>query len=300
MEHMTLPTLDFEQYRALIRDDLHITLVITCKKGGVGKTTLALNLAVALTALGFKVALIDVDPQGGISVSLDMLDDYGAPMEGIFDLLIKEMPLDKVVFQAPADEYESVRRLPGGELYVLPGGNKTQRAAVVINEDGEDYDLLTRLIQPLRDRVHFTIWDTAPSNALWEGGILSAADYVLIPTELTRLSLDGVAKTVHQMLALQKLHNARLLGIVPTITNLNTRGQHERLTELHDQYPGKIWDEVAIPESQVWKDASEAARSIFSYKSPSNPIAKRNAENAMWAVALFLLNKIRTKEGLNG
>ncbi|MBI5931906.1 MAG: ParA family protein [Chloroflexi bacterium] len=293
---MTLASLDFEQYRGLIRDDLHVTLVITCKKGGVGKTTLALNLAVALTALGFKVALIDVDPQGGISVSLDMLDDYGAPIEGIFDLLIKEMPLDKVVFQAPADEYESVRRQPGGELYVLPGGNKTQRAAVVINEDGEDYDLLTRLIQPLRDRVHFTIIDTAPSNALWEGGILSGADYALIPTQLNRLSVDGATRTVTQMNRLAGLHQARLLGILPTMVNLNTHGQAEHLLDLKQNYPGLVWESVAIPESQVWRDASEAARSIFSFKSLTNPAGKRLAENAMWAVAQHFLAQIHQKE----
>lgn len=293
---MNIATLDFDQFKLLIRDDLHVTIIVTCKKGGVGKTTLALNLAVALTALGFKVALIDVDPQGGISVSLDMLDDRGFAIEGIYDLLMKDYPLEQVTFAAPRDEYEPVLRQPGGELWVLPGGNKTQRAAVAINEDGGDFDLLSRLTAPLRNRVHFTIWDTAPSNALWEAGILSAADYVFIPTELTRLSLDGVAKTLHQMQNLQKLHHARLLGILPTITNLNTLGQQERLAELHMKYPHRVWDTVAIPESQVWKDASEAARSIFSYKSPSNPTAKRNAENAMWAVAHHLLTQVSAKE----
>ncbi len=297
MENMSL---DFADSEFLIRDDFHVTIVVTCKKGGVGKTTVALNLAVALTALGYKVALYDIDPQGGISVSLDLLDERGFAVEGVFNLLIKEYALKDVILEAPRDEYEPVCRRPGGELWVLPGGNKTQKAAAIINEDGGDFDLLSRLTAPLRQQVHFTIWDTAPSNALWEAGILSSADYVLIPTELTRLSLDGVSKTVHQMQALQKLHNARLLGVLPTITNLNTLGQQERLAELHTKYPGKVWDTVAIPESQVWKDASEAARSIFSFKSPTNPVAKRNGENAMWAVAHHLLSKISVKGLGNG
>lgn len=297
---MTIANLDFGNFELLIRDDFHITLVITCKKGGVGKTTLALNLAVALTALGFKVLLVDVDPQGGISVSLDMLDNNGSVIEGIFDLLIKEYPLERVIYEAPRDEYEAIRQVAGGELWVLPGGNKTQKAAAVINDDGGDFDLLGRLIAPFSQQVHFTIIDTAPSNALWEAGILRNADYVLVPTELNRLSVDGAVKTFHQMQALQDLHTARLLGVLPNIVKLSARGQKERLKELHKKFPGKVWEEVAIPESEVWKDTSEAARSIFSFKSETNPGGKRNAVAAMWAVTHHFLSQISVKELKHG
>ncbi|MBZ0305636.1 MAG: ParA family protein [Anaerolineae bacterium] len=260
------------------------TIVIANKKGGVAKTTLALNIAVAFAALGRRVGLIDMDPQGHISVSLDMVDDYGRPAEGVFQLMVNGVAMEKVIRPAPRDEYESIVRVPGGEVIVLPGGAKTQLAAVNIQLEGGNYDALAGAIAPLKQMCDVIVMDTAPSNSLFTGGIYNAADWVLIPTLLTRLGVDSVAETVQEMANLKNLHRARLMGIVPTMMQPRTREERLRLEELKSVYQELVWDDVGIRYSVVWREASEAARSIFSYQKPKDRLAKRQAENQMWAL----------------
>lgn len=278
------------------------TIVVANKKGGVGKTTAALNLAIAFAALGKRVGLIDVDPQGHISVSLDMVDDYGRPAEGIFHLMVNNAPLEQVLYPAPRDEYEAIIRVPGGRVVVLPGGAKTQLAAVNIQLEGGNYDALASAIAPLKNMCDVIVMDTAPSNSLFTAGIYNAADWVLIPTLLTRLGVDSVAETVQEMANLKNLHAARLLGVVPTMTQPRTREERLRLEELKSVYnqDGKtlIWDDVSIRYSVVWREASEAARSIFSYQKPKDKTAKLVAEEQMWALTYKVMDSIGVR--ING
>lgn len=273
-----------------------ITIAVTCKKGGVAKTTLALNMGVALAALGYKVAVVDLDPQGHISISFDMVGDDGLPVEGIFRMLCNEPRADvwDVAWPAPTDEYQDIVRVPGGELIVVPGGSKTTLASVNIQMRGEDYDALGLALSPLKNECDVMIFDTAPSNSLFTAGIYQAADYALIPTKLSRLESDGVYHTLREMDKLKALHQTRLLGIVPTFTQMNVKEDRDRLDELVREFGDKVWQDVSIPFSAVWKSASDEARSIFSYRSKTNPEGKKNAESAMWSV----VEKVVAKVGL--
>jgi chromosome partitioning protein len=260
------------------------TLAVTNKKGGVGKTTIALNTGIALAALGYKVGIVDMDPQGHISVSLDVVDEEGQPREGVFNLLVNGYDLDDVIYEAPLAEYQSAVKRPGGVLWVLPGWKKTQLAAVNIQLEGGDYAALGRAIRPLKDRCDVVIFDTAPSNSLFEAGILEASDDVLIPTQLSRLSVDGVHNTVREMANLNKLHDAQLIGIAPVMVQSNTIEDRQRQDELEKAYGNLIWSDVSVKYSAVWRSASEEARSIFSFESKTNPRGKEQAEAALWVL----------------
>jgi chromosome partitioning protein len=269
-----------------------VTIAVTNNKGGVGKTTLSLNLAVALAALGIKVGLIDMDPQGHVSVSLDVVDAEGRPLEGVFDLLVNERPLDQILYQIPEDEYSQVRRIPGGALWVLPSGAKTQLAAMNLQLQGGQVDIFTHAIKPLRERCQIIFIDTAPANSLFMTGIYHASDWVLIPSQLSRLSINGVEQTVRQMASLKALHQARVLGIVPTMVQLHTLEDQERLKELVQLFGDLVWKDEALSLSSVWRTSSEEARSIFSFRSTTNPEGKSRAENQMWSMAIKVLERV--------
>lgn len=272
------------------------TIAVSCKKGGVGKTTLAFNMSIALAALGYRVGLVDLDTQGHISVSLDVVGEDGLPIEGIFKLLCNEPKarLWDVMFEAPQDEYASIVRVQGGSVVVVPGGAKTTLASVNIQMRGEDYDALSAALAPLQETCDVIVFDTAPSNSLFTAGIYQASDFVLIPTKLSRLESDGVYHTIREMEKMRSLHQARLLGIIPTFTQMNVKEDRARLEELQREFGFKVWGDVAIPFSAVWKSASDEARSIFSFKSETNPQGKKMAEMAMWAV----VEKVVEKAGL--
>lgn len=266
-------------------------ITITNNKGGVGKTTLSLNLAVALAALGIKVGLIDMDPQGHISVSLDVVDDNGQPTDGIYDLLVNERPLHQIIYQMPEDEYKEVQRIPGGELWVLSSGARSQLAALNIQLKGGQIDIFSRAIEPLRQRCQIIFIDTAPANSLFMTGIYYASDWILIPTQLSRLSINGVEQTIHQMASLKALHQAQILGIVPTMVQLHTREDRDRLNELVQVFGDLVWQDLALSQSTVWRTASEEARSIFSYRSATNREGQSRAENQMWSIAIKVLEQ---------
>lgn len=269
-----------------------ITIAVTNNKGGVGKTTLSLNLATALACLGVPVGVIDMDPQGHISVSLDVVDEAGRPRDSIFNLLVNEMPIDKLIYESPADEYEAAVKTPGGKVWVLPGGSKTQLAAMNIQLQGGQVDTFSKAIQPMRERCQVIFIDSAPSNSLFTAGIYHASDWVLIPTQLNRLSLNGVRQTYEQIHGMTTTHDAKLLGIVPNMVQINTLEDQQRLGELVELYEGAVWHDVCITRSSVWNSASEEARSIFSYQSPTNRTGKQQAEEQMWRLSNRLCEKI--------
>lgn len=269
------------------------SFAVAVKKGGTGKTTLSLNLAVFFAALGLKVGLFDLDPQGHISVSLDVLDDDGLPHEGVFDFLINRRPFAECVYYAPDDEWAGIKQRDGGSILVMPGGNRTQLAAVGVAQNGADYDMLTEAMQEMRQHCDVVISDTAPSNSLFQAGIYAANDYVLVPTHLSILSIQSVDATIREMAKLNRLHNAEIMGIVPTMTQANTNEDERQLGVLRDSYGEHlVWHDTAVPYSAVWRTASEEARTIFSFQSKTNPNGKAKAQAAMAALAHQVLSKL--------
>lgn len=242
------------------------------QKGGVGKTTLALTLGTGLTALGYNVVLVDTDPQGNISLGLrGLLDSKGQPRDGLYNLLSHDEPLDKVLLTVDPAQYDFDLPSdlpvigPSGTLRILPGYAKTSTAAVDLFLRGKSISALKKALRPLSDSAHFVLFDTPPSASLFTSAVLTMADLILIPTQLARWSLDGIGEVYRIMADAADEHHAEVLGIVPTMTELHTNEDRERLQELVERYPGLVWQEAMLSKSTVWKQAADVQKSIFKY-----------------------------------
>lgn len=232
-----------------------ITISVSNQKGGTGKSTVCSTLAALLAMLGYKVLMIDMDPQGHLS-SLT-----GTPKaDGIFDLLVNNKALHEVVIPIDDNYHQG-----NGWLGLLPGYNKTQVAAINMQIQGHDYGQLDRVIAPLRDGMDFILFDNSPTVSLFTPSILMASDYVLIPTRMMTLDLNGVDEIVQIMANLAGLHTAKLLGIVPTQVNPQTREYRLQMADLKERYGALVWEDCQTTLSTVWAEASAVARPVFVY-----------------------------------
>ncbi|MBZ0315426.1 MAG: ParA family protein [Anaerolineae bacterium] len=273
------------------------TIALMNQKGGVGKTTLAIHLALGGAALGYRTAIIDLDPQGHVAYSLAILDETGKPPNGVFNLLVNEYAMDEVLELVPPDMTHFVLPedipLPHGpypgRADILPGFKRTQLAAHDMDLNNHDYTTFTKAIRPLVADCDFVFIDTSPTVTTWTKPALHASDYVLIPTECNRLGLDGVANVWESMDNLRESHHARLLGIIPTMVRVNVGEHKDRRDELVQTYGDLVWVNEQITESSIWEEASDKACTIFEY-APVHP-----ASLQMWRVVNRFMQVVGVK-----
>ena len=203
------------------------TITIANQKGGVGKTTTAVNLAHGLVFEGKRVLLMDLDPQGQCATILGL-----APEPGAFNLLIAEQPLSQVI-----------RSTDRENLYVVLGDRKTATAQTVLGVQRSPisftYDRLVTAAE--QESLDFLIIDTSPSVGELQEQALWASDGVLIPCAVDYLASDGVFNIA---VTLKRIHDeyqwtGRILGILPTfyddatLEDLKKRFDHLLLEPIH-------------------------------------------------------------------
>ncbi len=187
------------------------SIAVVNQKGGVGKTTTAVNLAAGLVQLGRRVMLVDLDPQAHASMHVGV--EVGDDEPSIYDVLVHGVSV-----------LEALRSLDEG-LIVLPAHLDLVAAEIELAEVEGREQRLINAIAPLLAEVEFCIIDCAPSLGVLSVNALAAAHEVMIPLQPHFLALQGLGKLLDTVTAVRDSYNAslRVSGIVLTMSESGTR-----------------------------------------------------------------------------
>jgi chromosome partitioning protein len=228
------------------------------QKGGVAKTTTTLNLGVALKELGKRVLIIDLDPQGNLTMSQGMNPD--AIERSMFDVLVHRVPISDVIHTVEVDIAVASIDLAGAELAL---------SALIGRERA-----LERALAEVRDKYDFVLLDTPPSLGLLTINAFVAADGVIVPVQCEYLSLRGLVQLENTLaMVRENLNpNVRVQGIVPTMYDGRTLHAREAIEILEENF-GDLVFETRIRKTVRYAEAPVKGSSVLRYD-PTGPAAQ--------------------------
>jgi len=218
-------------------------LSIVSSKGGTGKTTVALNLAVALAEGGESTLLIDVDPLGAIGFSLARSDtEWG----GLAEYMMKQAEIDDVIMQT---------KLPC--LSILPRGRLDPLDVGIYEDFLHSSTTLREILDRVRDRFRYIILDTPSGLGVITRAALSVSNFALIPLQAEPLALRAISQTLRVLQYVKENENQqlRLLGILATMVQLNKDVSFNIMNSVWASLSGVL--ETYIPRADVFGTASE-------------------------------------------
>jgi chromosome partitioning protein len=231
-----------------------LVLAIVNQKGGVGKTTTAVNLSASLAAQERRTLLVDLDPQGNASSGLGLPREQGE-RPTVYDALLGEADARSAVLPTDVPHLfalPSSADLVGAELELVPVDARESR--------------LRRALEPLRDAYDYILIDCPPSLGLLTVNALVAADRVLVPLQCEYYALEGLGsllRTIDLVRASLK-PELEMEGIVLTMFDSRNNLAHQVMKDVQNNLPGRVYETV-IPRNVRLSEAPSHGRPAILY-----------------------------------